>query len=228
MLQLSVLFLQPSHLLQVRRQAVVEVLHGDLLIVVQQQVPARAAAPRKAPAKGPAEAAHAQAAPVAPAGCPAVAAPADDGGGVAPAGHGGAAAAAATTGASASSSAPVRGAGCSLDAAAHGEGIRYAAPDAKLCTARYRKSKCSGLSLLVALYICLVGVTCQAVQLPIGFASHSAHAESDVLRGISFGAWDSPPPRYWVCMLIHTKPALQFRVGGCELDFVGDSLLLAT
>lgn len=73
-----------------------------------------------------------------------------------------------------------------------------------------------------------VGVTCQAVQLPMGFASHSAHAESDVLRGISFGAWDSPPPRYCVCMLIHTKPALQFQVGGCELDFVGDSLLLAT
>lgn len=185
-LKLSVLFLQPSHLLQVRGQAVVEVLHGDLLIVVEQQVAARAAAARKAAAKAPAhaQAADAQAAAVAPAGGPAVAAPADHGGGVAPAGHGGAAAAAATAGASASSSAPVRGAGCSLDAAAHGEGIRYAAPDAKLCTARYRKSKCSGPSLLVALYTCPVGVTCQAVQLPMGFASHGAHAKNDVLRGI--------------------------------------------
>jgi len=59
-------------------------------------------------------------------------------------------------------------------------------------------------------------------------ASLGAHAKSDVLRGISFGAWDSPPHGYCVCMLIHTKQALLCQVGGCVLDFFSDSVLLAT
>ena len=139
-LELGVILLQPSHFVQVGGQAVVEVLHGDLLIAAQQDVPPGTEASRKAtpkassqaPAKAAGEAAGTHAPAIANAArSPRGAAPAYHGGGVSPARGGGAPATGTTADASPASTA-VRGAGCPLDAAAHGERWMLC-PESKAC-----------------------------------------------------------------------------------------------
>lgn len=73
------------------------------------------------------------------------------------------------------------------------------APKAKPAASSMQKWKRCLLSSPGPLYTSPGGCHLQAVLLPMGFASHSTHAKSDVLRGISFGTWDSPPHRYCVC-----------------------------
>lgn len=224
-LELSIFFLQPPHLVQVGSQAVVEVLHGDLLVAAQQGVsphpkasckPATKASSHpgaeascQAPSEAPSEAASAHAPPVADAArSPRRAPPAYHGGGISPAGDGGAPATATTADAS-RSSAPVGGTRCSLDAAAHGGIYQMFSPECKAPAQLDRENQSAAFCPRWCLFIrCWVGVTSPAAQLPMKFASPSAHAKSDVLRGISFGTWDSPPHRYCVCMLIHRKHAV--------------------
>lgn len=72
--------------------------------------------------------------------------------------------------------------------------VRYPAPNAKPVAQRETENQTAAFCPRWWLFIpCWVGVTWEAVQLPMAFASLSAHAKSDVLRGISFGAWAALP-----------------------------------